>query len=138
MRFVIPLLALLFALTVPLRAAQAPDPTLTLGLQTCVSNGIDAGVRTWYADHTGLAAEMSATLGAAAAKLGTIIDSEVVAAQPVSKRVTRFYVALYFSRSPLWIRIDRYQSANKTFFLPLKCSVNPDEILPGYITEFYR
>lgn len=132
--------ALMFSPVPTLHAAPAaaPDPALVLGLQSCVANGIDAGVRTWYADRADVAAEMSAKVLGETAKLGSIIDSEVVAVQPISKRVTRYYAALYFTRSPLWVRIDRYQNGEKSFFLPLKCSVNPDEVLPGYITEFYR
>jgi hypothetical protein len=132
-------LALIFAAPTAVSAPTPPsDPVLAQGLQTCVVNGVDAGIRLWYSDRPDLAADMSAKVSNESARLGPIIDSEIVAAQTVSKRVTRYYVALYFNRSPLWIRIDRYEGRDKTFFLPLKCSVNPDEILPGYITEFYR
>lgn len=119
-------------------APSTPDPTLTVGLQTCVSNGVDSGVRQWYADRPVVGAEMTARVLAASRNLGPIIDTEVVAIQRISKRVTRYYVALYFTRSPLWIRIERYQNNDKGFFLPLKCSVDPDDILPGYVTEFLR
>ncbi|HVU32967.1 MAG TPA: hypothetical protein VHE61_06010 [Opitutaceae bacterium] len=119
-------------------AATPPDPLLLQGLQTCVTNGVDSGVRVWYSDRPAMGAEMSNVVSTAARGLGDVIDSEVVAVQPVSKRVTRFYVALYFTRSPLWVRIERYENGTKAFFLPLKCSTNPDDILPGYITEFLR
>jgi len=59
-----------------------------------------------------------------------------VAIQTVSKRVVRYYVAVYYSRSPLWLRIERYTGERSSFFLPLRFSVDPDRILPGYITEF--
>ncbi len=133
-------LVVVFSLAAPaaVRAAQAPDPLLVQGLQTCVANGIESGVRVWYPDRPEIGAEMSATLSATVARLGSSIDYEIVATQPISKRVTRYYVALYFARSPVWIRIDRYQNADKSFFFPLKCSTNPDDILPGYVTEFYR
>jgi hypothetical protein len=120
------------------RAATPPDATLVLGLQTCVSNGIDSGVRTWYADREELGSQMSAKVLNESAKLGTLVDYEVVATQMLSKRVTRYYVALYFARGPLWMRIERYDNREKALFLPLRCSTNADEILPGYITEFYR
>jgi hypothetical protein len=128
------LLALCFA--PGLRAAQTPDPILVDGLQNFVTNGIDAGVRTWYSDRPALAAEMRDLLTRVTANLGNLIDSEIVAVQPVSKRVTRYYVALYFTRCPLWMRVERYQNAERAFYLPLRFSINPDEILPGYITEF--
>ena len=70
--------------------------------------------------------------------LGSIIDTEIVAVQPVSKRVVRYYVAIYFSRCPLWLRAERYQNEDRAFYLPLRISTNPDEILPGYITEFHQ
>jgi hypothetical protein len=68
--------------------------------------------------------------------LGDVIDSEVVNIQVISKRVTRYYVAVYYTRCPVWIRIERYSSRDKSFYLPLKFSLNPDDILPGYVTEF--
>lgn len=120
----------------PARAANTADPAIMLGLQTCMSNGVDNGVRAWYPDSPQLAAKMAAKVTGETANLGPIIDTEVVAIQAISKRVTRYYVALYFRRSPLWIKIDRYQSQEKSFLMPLKCSTDPDAILPGYVTQF--
>ena len=125
-------------LLAPLRAAQTPDPVLLEGLQTFVSNGIEAGLRVWYPDRPQLGAEMQEQLFKATRTLGAIIDTELVAVQPVSKRVTRYYVALYFTRCPLWMRVERYQNQDRAFYLPLRVSTNPDEILPGYITEFHQ
>ena len=119
-------------------AAQAPDPVLVTGLQTFVTNGVEAGLRVWYSDRPELGAEMRDQLFKATRTLGTIIDTEIVAVQPVSKRVTRYYVAIYFTRCPLWLRVERYQNADRAFYLPLRISTNPDEILPGYITEFHQ
>jgi hypothetical protein len=138
MRNFLALVSLLLLSAGGIRAASAPDPTLTLGLQTCVSNGIDAGIRTWYADREDLGTDMSNKVLNDSAKLGSLIDYEVVATQAISKRVTRYYVALYFTRGPLWLRVERYDNREKALFLPLRCSTNPDEVLPGYITEFYR
>ena len=119
-------------------AAQAPDPILAEGLRATLSNGIDAGLRTWYANRPWLAQEMRDKLLAVTRGLGDVIDTEIVAVQPVSKRVTRYYVAIYFTRCPLWLRVERYANQEQAFYLPLRYSTNPDEILPGYITEFYQ
>ena len=132
------LLSLLLLLTSTARAAQTPDPRLVEGLQAFVTNGIEAGLLVWYNDRPELANEMKDQLIAATARLGSLIDTEIVAIQPVSKRVMRYYVALYFNRRPLWLRVERYASKDRAFFLPLRFSTNPDEILPGYITEFYQ
>ena len=120
------------------RAAQPADPVLVNGLQAFVSNGLDAGVRVWFADRPELAAEMHDQLFKATRALGSLIDTEIVAVQPVSKRVTRYYAALYFTRCPLWLRVERYQNEDRAFYLPLRFSTNPDEILPGYITQFHQ
>lgn len=129
----------LLALSTPiLRAAQPPDPVLVEGLQNFVTNGIDAGLRTWYSDRPELAAEMREQLLKVTRTLGTIIDTEIVAVQTVSKRVTRYYVAIYFTRCPVWLRVERYQNGERAFYLPLRISTNPDEVLPGYITEFHQ
>jgi hypothetical protein len=129
----------LFVFSVPaVRAARTPDPVLVQGLQTFVTNGIEAGLRVWYSDRPELGAEMKEQLVRATRHLGVMIDTEVVAVQPVSKRVTRYYVALYFSRCPLWLRVERYANGERAFYLPLRMSTNPDEVLPGYITEFHQ
>ena len=130
------IVSILLFLTPAVRAAEPPDPVLLEGLQTFVANGIDAGLRVWYLDRPELAAEMREQLFKATKNFGTIIDTEVVAVQPVSKRVKRYYVAIYFTRCPLWLRVERYQNGERAFYLPLRFSTNPDEVLPGYITEF--
>ena len=133
----IALLSALFVFAAPAaRAAQAPDPVLVEGLQTFVSNGIEAGLRVWYSDRPELGAEMRELLFRSTRTLGSIIDTEIVAIQPVSRRVTRYYVAIYFTRCPLWLRVERYQNQERAFYLPLRVSTNPDDILPGYVTEF--
>lgn len=118
------------------QAAQTPDSTLTLGIQTCIDNGLESGIRVWYSDQPKLGTEMLEKINSAAANLGALVDAELVTIQPVSKRVTRYYLALYFARSPLWVRIERYESRDKTYFFPLKCSTQSDDILPGYVTQF--
>ena len=131
------LLASLFVLALPVsRAAQSVDPVLLDGLQNFVTNGSDAALRVWYSDRPELGAEMRELLFKTTRNLGSVIDTEVVAVQTVSKRVTRYYVAIYFTRCPLWLRVERYQNAERAFYLPLRMSTNPDEILPGYLTEF--
>jgi hypothetical protein len=132
------LATILLLVIAPLRAAQAPDPVLIQGLQTFVSNGIEAGLRVWFSDRPQLGAEMRDQLVKATQNFGSIIDTEIVAVQPVSKRVTRYYVAIYFNRCPLWLRVERYQNGDRAFYLPLRFSTNPDEVLPGYVTEFHQ
>jgi hypothetical protein len=120
------------------RAAHAPDPVLVDGLQTFVSNGLEAGLRVWYSDRPEVGAEMRELLFKTTRTLGSIIDTEIVAVQPVSKRVTRYYVAIYFTRCPLWLRVERYQNQDRAFYLPLRFSLVADEILPGYLIEFHQ
>ncbi len=132
------LLSLVVLAFAPLRAAQPPDPVLIQGLETFVTNGIEAGLRVWYSDRPEVGAEMREQLLKATRSLGPIIDSEIVAVQPISKRVKRYYVAIYFHRCPLWLRVERYENGDRAFYLPLRFSTNPDEVLPGYITEFHQ
>ena len=117
-------------------AAQVPDKVLSHGLQAWQDNGVEAGLRTWYADRPALAYEMKEKLQPLIAELGEVIDTELIAIQPISKRVTRYYVAVYFTRAPLWLRVERYASEKQGFYLPLRFSTDPDRILPGYLTEF--
>ena len=138
MRLLAVALAVLLLSASSLRAAQTPDSVLLEGLRASQANGIEAVLRVWYVDRTGLELEMKEKLLAATRGLGSIIDTEVVAIQPISKRVTRYYVAIYFTRCPLWLRIERYANHEKAFYLPLRFSTNPDDIMPGYITEFHQ
>jgi hypothetical protein len=136
MKIRIALLSACLVLIPALRGAVAPDATLTGALNTFVSNGLEAGLRQLYSDRAGLAVEMRDEMAALTKNLGDIIDTEFVAAQPVSKRVTRFYIAIYYTRRPVWVRVERYENRDRSFYLPLKFSLSSDDILPGYITEF--
>ena len=139
MRRYLVLAFVMLALVPAMRAAPPDDPVLVKGLQAYASNGLEACLWVWYADRPKLAAEIKDKLSAVTRDFGNVIDTEVVAVQPISRRVTRFYVGIYFTRRPLWIRLERYTgSDNKTFFLPLKFSLEADEILPGYIADFIR
>jgi hypothetical protein len=130
------LASVLLAFAPVVRGAPAADPVLTKGLQVCLTNGIEACVLTWYADRPKLATETKDKIAGYTKDLGNVIDTEVVTVQPITKRLTRFYVAIYFARRPLWLRVDRYAGSDQSFFLPLKYSIELDDILPGYITEF--
>lgn len=118
------------------RAAQTPDPVLLEGLRAWDVNGLEAGLHVWYADRPTVGFEMKEKLLPVIKDLGEVIDTEVVAIQTISKRVTRYYVAVYFERCPLWLRVERYAGEKRTFYLPLRYSIDPDRILPGYLTEF--
>src|SRR4051812_24538127 len=96
------LVTLGFALGSILRAAPAPDATFANGLDAFVSNGLEAGLRTWYPDRPAAAASANEALLVATRNLGEITGTEVFAVQTVSKRVTRYYVALYFTLAPVW------------------------------------
>lgn len=128
--------SLLFAL--PARAASTPDPVLVKGLNAYVANGPEACLAIWYSTQPRLAAEMGAKLAAATKDLGAAFDTDVVAIQTVSRRVTRYYLAVYFPRRPLWIRIERYAGRDQVYYLPLRLSFDPDDILPGYLTDFVQ
>lgn len=138
MRTLLALASLFLATATFSRAASAPDPVLTAGLKAAVTNGLEAGLRTWYSNRLWLADEMRERLFPTTRALGAIIDTEIVAVQPVSKRVTRYYVAIYFERCPVWFRVERYANQDQAFYLPLRFSLNADEIMPGFITEFYQ
>lgn len=138
MRFFTVLVLFCLALAPVARAAVLPDRVLTNGLESAMTNGIDAMLGAWYSDRPWLAVEMKEKLFPATRNLGEIIDTEIVAVQPVSKRVTRYYVAIYFTRCPLWLRVERYANGTSSFYLPLRFSTNPDDIMPGYITEFFQ
>lgn len=135
MRLLIPLFALL-VFTAPVRAAQPTDPKLQEALAAWVTNGIEAGLVNLYSDRPEFAAEFRDDLLNATRKLGAIVDTEVVAVQPVSSRVTRYYVAVYYQRRPIWLRLERYNNGEKISYLPLRFSLKHEEILPGYLTEF--
>jgi hypothetical protein len=126
----------LLAVFAPVRAAQAPDPVLVDALKASLSNGVEAALRALYQDRPYLAVELRDKLVPLTKDFGVVIDTEIVAVQAVSKRVTRFYIAIYFEHRPLWLRVERYVSDQKTFYLPLRYSLQADEILPGYVTEF--
>ena len=139
MRSTLLLVSVILTLAPALRATQTPDPVLTKGLQVYMINGLEACLWVWYADRPKLAAEMKDKVSAVTKDFGEVIDTEIVAIQPISKRIIRYYVGIYFARRPLWIRVERYTgSDNKAIYLPLKFSLEADDILPGYLIDFVQ
>ncbi len=130
------LAVLVLLLPASTRAVPIDDPELTKALQICRSNGIEACILNLYANRPRLAEELKEKVTTVAKDFGNVIDTEVLATHPVGKRIIRYYVAVYFVRRPLWLRIDRYAGRDEPFFLPLQFSADPDEILPGYLTGF--
>lgn len=134
------ILILIAALSGPaLRAAPSADPVLTRGLQLAISSGLESCLETWYAGppgHPEIHPAFNARIVAETKSLGDIFDAEVLSVQSISKRVTRYYVAIYFARRPVWISIERYASRDQSFYLPLKYSMEADDILPAAMTEF--
>jgi hypothetical protein len=119
-------------------AAQTPDPVLLNGLKAWLANGSDAGLHVWYADNPELSFTMKEKVRTVVRDMGSVFDTEVIAIQTISKRVTRYYVAVYYDSGPLWLRIERYLSDKQASYLPVRFSTDPDRILPGYITEFQQ
>jgi hypothetical protein len=133
------LVTVALSLAPSLRPAQPVDPVLANGLQTCVTSGLSACFEIWYAGRPGhpeMYVDLTTKVCGETKNLGEVFDTEVVAIQTISKRITRYYVAIYFTRRPLWIRIDRYALRDRSIFLPFKYSFEADEILPGTITDF--
>lgn len=131
-----PLLLLILLATGSARAAQPVDARLQTALGAWVANGTDAGLAALYLERPEFAEEFKEALFNVTRRLGPIVDTEVVAVQTISGRVTRYYIAVYYQRRPLWLRIERYNNGEKAFYLPLRYSLHHDEILPGYVTEF--
>lgn len=131
-----PLLALFLCAAPFARAAQANDPKLQNAFSTWIANGVDAGLAALYSERAEFALDLRQPLLAITDRLGSTVDWEVVAVQTVSTRVVRYYIAVYYQRRPLWLRVERYSNGEKVFYLPLRYSLSPDDILPGYVTEF--
>lgn len=116
-------------------AAQPADPVLLSGLSAWYANGAAAALIQWYAHRPELAEELNSKLQPVIQGLGPVVDSEVIAIQTISARVTRYYIAIHFTETPLWLRIERYANGPTAIFLPLRFSTDADRILPGYLTE---
>ena len=144
MSFAFPMRCLLAcALLVALAAPQAraatpePDPAVTQGLQLyqTESNGLEACLGVWFNDKPKLAEELLEQIGPVAKDLGVVQGAEVVATQRVSQRVERYFIAVYYTRRPLWLSLERYALPDKTTSLGLRFSTDEDKILPSYLTD---
>lgn len=125
----------LFALFIaPLPSAVAmgsSDATLDAGLKACEVNGIRPCLRIWYPDHPDWVNRFDDGIRDKTRGLGDIIGTEVVTSQPLSSRVVRYYIVIYYEQAPLWLRIDRYTVGIKLRYLPLNFSLQPEDILPA-------
>lgn len=129
------LLLLALGLGLPsVRAAGSTDADLYAGLQAMTTNGVHAGLRLWYPDAPAAITRVEGKIEETTRDLGGVVGTEVVAVRTISGQVQRYYVAIYYERAPLWVRIDRYTVGPKTISLPLEFSLKPDEILPESLT----
>ena len=82
-----------------------------------------------------LAEELLEQIGPVAKDLGVVQGAEIVATQRISQKVERYYVAVYYTRRPLWLSLERYVLPDKTTSLGLRFSTDEDKILPSYLTD---
>lgn len=130
------LFALIIALMAPAVATAAEsDAVIQTGLQACNVNDLRTCIRTWYAHDPVQADKLQLQLDNATKGLGDILSTEIVATRDLGKRVRRYYIALYFSKHPFWLRVDRYNTNGIVqITLPLKFSLVAGEILPREVT----
>lgn len=111
--------------------AVETDTVLLSGLRACDVNDLRTCIRTWYAHDPKLNEQVQNQLEKVSAGLGDILGTEIVSARDLSKRVRRYYIAVYFDKHPLWLRVDRYNTNGVVqITLPLKYSLAAGEILP--------
>jgi hypothetical protein len=132
-------LFLLVVLAVPF-VGRSQDVTAPLrqAFDNCSTIGISAFAKTLYPDDLAALKNADASLSILTKGLGANFGGEVVLTVDFSSRVKRCYCVLYFERRPLWICVDFYSINGRSFFLPLKASITPEDVLPASLTGIGR
>ena len=76
------------------------------------------------------AKRLAANLDKASTDVGPLLDHQIIASARISSRLERFVIALHYEARPIFLRLDRYVSANEERFLNATVLTNVDELLP--------
>jgi hypothetical protein len=123
------LLFLLLALGVRV-GAQTPEAKLTFAFSQLKGNGVATFAGTLYGIDADSAKLLADQLGPLVRESGDYFGYQVVTRTPLTKRVERLVIAIYYDKFPVYMRVDLYDTPSGRIYLPASVSRDAAAILP--------
>lgn len=115
--------------------AQQTDNRLDFAFAQLKSNGPGPFARALFDPNPGAARQLETQLSPLVANAGGYIGYEVLSHKPLTRRIDRNIVAIYYEKGPVFLRIDSYRSSDQRIFLPAFVSNDADKVLPAEMLE---
>lgn len=115
--------------------AQQTDSRLDFAFAQLKSNGPGPFARALFDPNPAAAHRLETQLTPLVANDGGFIGYEVLSRKPLTSRIDRIVVAIYYEKGPVFLRIDSYRSSEGRIFLPALVSDDADKVLPAETLE---
>ncbi len=115
--------------------AQQTDNRLDFAFAQLKSNGAGPFARALFVSNPTAAQQLETQLGPLVSNGGGYIGYDVLSRKPLTSRIDRYIVAIYYEKYPVFLRIDSYRSSEGRLFLPAIVSLDADKILPAETLE---
>lgn len=122
-------LVLLLAVVMRLNA-QTGEVDLNFAFSQMKANGLTPFAKLLYSGDQKNSQLLVDQLGPLVQPAGEFIGFELLSRRPLTKRVERLLIAIYFDNFPVYMRIDYYENTKGRICLPAKFSKDAAEILP--------
>ena len=110
--------------------AQSGEVDLNFAFSQMKGNGLTPFAKMLYPGDQKNSQLLVDQLGPLVQSGGEFIGFELLSRRPLTKRVERLVIAIYFENFPVYMRIDYYENTKGRICLPAKFSKEAAEILP--------
>lgn len=111
-------------------SAQMGEIDLNFAFSQMKSNGLMPFAKLLYAGDQKNSQQLVDQLGPLVQSAGDFNSFELLGRRPLTKRVERLVIAIYFDNFPVYMRIDFYENTKGRICLPAKFSREAADILP--------
>jgi len=110
--------------------AQSSDLNLEFAFGQLKTNGATPFAKALYEADLDGARILSKTMGPMLESCGDYLEYEVLSRRSIGRRMERLVLAIHFSKRPLFLRIDLYETNTSKICLSTLVSKEASEILP--------
>jgi len=122
-------LVMLFLSGLALRA-QSSDLNLDFAFEQLKTNGATPFAKVLYDSDLDGVKSLSKTMGPMVEASGDYLEYEILSRKPIGRRLERWVLAIHFSKRPLFLRLDVYETNISKICLSTLVSREASEILP--------
>jgi hypothetical protein len=124
-----PVVFLVIFLLSPGLRAQSHHDNLDAAFAQLKGNGLSPFARVLYEDSDS-ADNFVRRLSPLVSNAGDFFGYEIVSERRITQKITRVVIVIYFDKSPVYLRLDYYETPKGRICLPALASKEASDILP--------